>query len=155
MCGGGGWWWGGGIKSWALTPYNGEFVLRSQNTPVPKAMSLKVGLWYKLIRQGIVGKCLIIRSLYDNVNWCVKYKNVVSEYFDCKTGLLQGDVLSPMLFCLCVTYKSYLTIVYTQKYKCKLYFAIIYADDNVFFSETRDGLQLMLNALANYTNNET
>ena len=39
-------------------------------------------LWYKIIQQGIEGRMLIIiRSIYDNVKSCVKYNNLLSDFF--------------------------------------------------------------------------
>ena len=49
-------------------------------------------LWKKLFNSGIQGKMLtIIRSLYDKVKCCVKYKGVLSDYFQSDVGLMQGE----------------------------------------------------------------
>ena len=40
----------------------------------------------------------IIRSLYDKVKYCVKYKGVLSAYFQNDVGSMQGETLSPLLF---------------------------------------------------------
>ena len=49
-------------------------------------------LWKKLFNSSIQGKMLtIIRSLYDKVKCCVKYKGVLSDYFQSDVGLMQGE----------------------------------------------------------------
>ena len=56
-------------------------------------------LWYILVKAGITGKLLrIIRSLYTDVRACIKSTGQISEEFPVNTGLLQGEVLSPLLF---------------------------------------------------------
>ena len=42
----------------------------------------------------------IIKSLYDKVKFCVKYKGVLSEYFQSDIGLVQAETLSPLRFSL-------------------------------------------------------
>ena len=59
------------------------------------------GLWFKLIKSGIDGKLLsIIRLMYSETKSCVKHFGTLSEFFSSDVGLLQGDVISPMLFSL-------------------------------------------------------
>lgn len=56
-------------------------------------------LWDKIYEVGIRGKLLqILQSLYNNVKSCVKYGGVLSDYFSNDMGLMQGEVLSPLLF---------------------------------------------------------
>ena len=57
----------------------------------------------KLFYSGIQGKMLtIIRSLYDKVKRYVKYKGVLSDYFQSDVGLIQEETLSSLLFSLYV-----------------------------------------------------
>ena len=58
-------------------------------------------LWAKLIKHGITGKMFsIIKSLYDNVKSCVKHNGHLTDYFNTTSGLMQGEVMSPILFSL-------------------------------------------------------
>ena len=53
-----------------------------------------------LVYLGVTRKCLrIIYSLYSSIKTCVKYHDGrLSDYFPNDMGLLQGEVLSPILF---------------------------------------------------------
>ena len=60
-------------------------------------------LWLKLSQVGIQGKLLkTIQSMYLNVKSCIGLNGDLSEYFCNKIGLMQGEVLSPILFNLYV-----------------------------------------------------
>ena len=55
-------------------------------------------LWYKLVKAGITGKLLrIILSLCTDVRACIKSTGQISEEFPVNTGLLQEEVMSPLL----------------------------------------------------------
>ena len=60
-------------------------------------------LWSKLIKQGITGNIFsVIRSLYSLIKVCVKHNGQLTDYFNSTSGLLQGEVMSPILFSLYV-----------------------------------------------------
>ena len=111
-------------------------------------------LWYKMILKGIRGKIFnIIHSMYQNVKSQVRVNGVLSEQFDCHLGVRQGESLSPFLFSLFVNDME-------QELKdkgvngisiddLKLY-PLLYADDSVIFSSTREGLQMGLDVLHDY-----
>ena len=42
----------------------------------------------------------ILQSIYNKLKSCIRYKEGLTEYFDCKIGMRQGCQLSPVLFCL-------------------------------------------------------
>ena len=96
----------------------------------------------------------IITSSYKNVKSCVKYNGVLSDYFSINKGLLQGEVMSPILFSF---YLNDFEITFIND-NCKSVeiqdinlFLLLFADDLVLFSETPEGLQQMLNSLYSYT----
>ena len=112
-------------------------------------------LWFKLIQQGVDGKMLtIIRSLYNDVKCCVKYNNVLSDFFMCKNGLFQREVLSPILFSMYVNdCESHLLSDHCPHVAIQMLnlFLIMYADDMVLLAETPEGLQKIFNSLSKYT----
>ena len=56
-------------------------------------------LWYKLTKLCINGKMLnSLQSLYEQVTCSVRINGTHSEWFNGKTGLKQGCILSPQLF---------------------------------------------------------
>ena len=60
-------------------------------------------LWIKLSKVGIQGKLLkVIKALYNNVKSCIVVEGQLSDYFCNTIGLMQGEVLSPILFNLYV-----------------------------------------------------
>ena len=78
----------------------------------------------------------IIRSLYDKVKCCVKYKGVLSDYFQSDVGLMQGETLSPLLFSLYVNdldinfVKDNCPLLEIHEVSLSL---LMYADDMVLF----------------------
>lgn len=112
-------------------------------------------LWYKLSKIGFQGKLLtVIKSMYTNVSTCVCVDGFNSEYFSNELGLMQGEVLSPILFSLYVNdcemaFINSNAIPYEMK-ELNL-FLLMYADDMVIFSESVLGLQNMLDTLYEYT----
>lgn len=78
---------------------------------------------------------------------------ILSEYFCNNTGLMQGEVLSPILFNL---YVNDLEMNFLKS-QCVPYeilslnlFTLMYADDMVLFSESIEGLQNLLHELNEY-----
>jgi hypothetical protein len=55
-------------------------------------------LWIKLAKSGIQGKLLsVIKASYNQVKSCIGIGGQLSEYFCNNIGLMQGEVLSPIL----------------------------------------------------------
>ena len=108
----------------------------------------RVGLWYKLIHAGIDGKLFrTIRSLYNDVSLRVKCLTSLTDVFSCDIGLLQGEIMSPILFSLFLNDVEMqlsdggnegITIEQLSIY------LLLFADDAVIFSETPEGLQKSL-----------
>lgn len=108
----------------------------------------------KLSKIGIQGKLLrVIKGLYKNVKACVTSDGNLSDFFNSNLGLMQGEVLSPILFNL---YVNDFEINFLNS-ECVPFeisslnlFLLMYADDMVIFSETIAGLQSLLDELTYY-----
>ena len=107
-----------------------------------------------MINSGIDGKLFdIIRSMYENIKLRVKYISSLSDLFSCDVGLLQGEIISPFLFALFINdielnlqenLNDGVCIEQLQLY------LLLFADDAVLLSETRERLQNQLNNFENY-----
>ena len=118
------------------------------------------GLWQKLLYFNINGKCYrLIKNMYDNIKSSVMVDGEVSNYFSCNIGLRQGENLSPVLFNIYLNdLETYFfrhdttsgiecessELDHTVTIYLKL-FILLYADDTVIFSESKEGLQAALN----------
>lgn len=117
----------------------------------------RYNLWYKLSYLGIRGKLMsVIYSLYSNVRTCVSLHGRKSSFFRNVLGLMQGEVMSPILYSLYVNdFEMNFLKDGCVPFECKSLslFLLMYADDLVLFSETVDGLQGLLNSLHSYSKN--
>ena len=112
-------------------------------------------LWRKLYKIGVSTKILnIIISLYSCANIKVRTNNGHTKSYCISQGVLQGEVLSPLLFALYVSDIddfldnsgcSPVSLGGADGIHC-----LMLADDNVTLSESRLGLQNKINALAEY-----
>jgi exonuclease III len=113
------------------------------------------GLIYKLIEVGI-GKYFlkVIQNMYANVSYCIKSESGgLTPTIPSSRGLKQGGVLSPTLF------NIYLYDLPTNLLDAlsspvwldnKQVNCLMYADDLVLLSESKEGLQHSLNRLETY-----
>ena len=91
--------------------------------------------------------------MYSNVRSKVAVNGFESEYFSNVQGLMQGEVLSPILFSL---YMNDFEMNFLRSGCIPVecldlnLFLLMYADDLVIFSETVVGLQTQLNSLEKY-----
>ena len=113
-------------------------------------------MWNKLLKYGIRGKIVeVIRSVYENIKYRVKYANHLSDDFTCLLGDQPGKCLSPFLFLMYANDLEETLIMYDCKgieagmLKSLL---LLYTDGYIVFSETADGLQNGLNILKDYCN---
>ena len=59
------------------------------------------GLWYKIYRLGLNGKLLrVIKDMYTKVKSCVRVNNSYSDFFDNYVGLMQAEIISPIMFAI-------------------------------------------------------
>ena len=116
-------------------------------------------LWIKLLNLGIHGHMLnIIKGMYGTVKSQVKLNNCLSESFECRLGVRQGECLSPFLFAMYVNdLEEHLRDnsnagIDLDHHYLKL-FLLFYADDAVLFAESREDLQSALDAVSVYCTN--
>ena len=118
-------------------------------------------LWHKLIKIGINGKILVVlKNMYSDIKSCVRVNQNMSDFFISLSGLRQGENLSPILFSLFVDdLENYLIsngndfINFDIDFDIEQFIKILvlmYADDTVIFSNSKEMLQQGLNNLHNY-----
>ena len=112
----------------------------------------RAAVFYKLSKSGVSSKCInIIKSMYSKMKLNVRNENE-NQCFMSNCGLLQGESTSPLLFALFV---SDLNEVYSDTHMGinivdTIIDMLMFADDTVIFSETKEGLQKSLDKLWNY-----
>ena len=56
-------------------------------------------LWHKLVDENVSSKFVrAVKSMYTDVKSCIKYKSILSGFFNSHMGLKQGDPNSPLMF---------------------------------------------------------
>ena len=77
------------------------------------------------------------------------------RFVSCDVGLLQGEILSPFLFSLFLNdIELYLQENINDGIDIEhlKFYLLLFADDAVLFSETREGLKNSIRSLENYCN---
>ena len=114
----------------------------------------RMGLFHKLLTSGIEpGLVKLIKDMYDKSSQMLKLGNRVSRKFMTHRGVKQGCILSPKLFNLFINdlpdiFDTTCDPIHlgNEKLSC-----LMYADDLIIMSETKEGLQNCLNNLEEYT----
>jgi hypothetical protein len=125
-------------------------------------------LWRKLLESGIKGKIFtVIYNLYKQAKSCVSLGGHLSSFFSCKTGVRQGENLSPLLFAIFLRdLEDFLSNYYCGLKDAsktisdvlgdedivnliKLYI-LLYADDTILLAENSSELQKALDAMYSY-----
>ena len=112
------------------------------------------GLYQKLLHLGIGGNFYnVVKHMYANSKFAVKKNNVRSKLGDYQKGVRQGDGLSPLLFNIYINdidkifdqNTSDPVVLESTQLNC-----LIYADDLLLLSESKEGLQSCLDSLQQY-----
>lgn len=113
------------------------------------------GLLYKLQQNNIGGLFYkLIKNMYEKTSLVVKNnRNNISDWFNVEQGIRQGDALSPTLFNIFVNEIPDLILrnncespmLLNSKVPC-----LMYADDIILFSETKEGLQNAINIVTKF-----
>ena len=112
-------------------------------------------LLLKLSKIGIGGNFIkVIMDLYSGISSCVKIENKRTEYFSCLKGVRQGDGLSSTLYNLFIN--DIVDVMHMEdsdpfKIGNTSIGLLLYADDVVILSSSKNGLQKSLDKLGAYT----
>ena len=95
-----------------------------------------------------------IQSYYKDTVACVKLNNKMSDWFEMKNGVRQGDPMLPTLFSLFINdlAKEIRKMRLGIKVGNELLNILLYADDMVFTASDEKDLKLMLNKMFEWSN---
>jgi hypothetical protein len=109
-------------------------------------------LYYKLLKRGFGGKLVrLIISMFAKANARVRWNGEVGEKINSTHGVLQGGIISPKLFNLFLAdIHEHLDTSQGVRVNDSIFTHLVYADDLVLISENENGLQVLLDNLAEY-----
>lgn len=105
---------------------------------------------YKLLLNNIDGKLYkSVKNIYQSSESCVRINGKLTNWFDCKTGVKQGDNLSPTLFSIFIN--DLIQEINNMNLGIELgnrkLSILLYADDIALVANSPEDLQTMLNKL--------
>ena len=104
-------------------------------------------LMYKLLLNGIKGHMYDnIKSIYNESFCSININNMLTDWFDTKYGVKQGDTLSPTMFNIYINdiVPEVKSVNEGINFNGTNICILLYADDIVLLSENEEGLQKML-----------
>ena len=111
-------------------------------------------LLYKLQTCGINGNIYeILKSIYAETTCCIKINEMLTDWFNTESGVLQGDTLSPTLFNIFVND----LILDVNSLDKGIYFGenrvtiLLYADDIAVMSDSAENLQIILDKIFSWS----
>ena len=116
---------------------------------------IHTGIRIKLLEIGVSSRFYsVIKNMYLETRSCIKIHDKITEFFQTKLGVKQGDNLSPNLFKIFInSLPDYFTRTRDPiMLDGKLINCLMYADDIVILSNSAEGLQEKLNELHNFCN---
>ena len=112
-------------------------------------------LFFVLLKNGITGKVNdSVKALYRNSLGCVKINEMMTDWFDIKSGVRQGDPLSPTLFCIFVNelISEVKNLSLGVKVNDSLVSLLAFADDIVLLANTESELAEILKCVEKWCN---
>ena len=113
------------------------------------------GLLFKILKTGISRKFYdVIKSMYSKVSLTVQIGDKITPFFTSTVGVRQGDNLSPSLFNIFVNNfpQIFDNKCLSPKFGNLTISCLLFADDLLVFSESKEGFQHALNKLHDYCN---
>ncbi|UYV81756.1 ADCY8 [Cordylochernes scorpioides] len=112
-------------------------------------------LWTKLVKIGLNHRFVnLIKRYYEDMTAAVRWNNSITEFIEIRSGVLQGDPLSPYLFLLFI---NDLIKIFDDSGLSGIYLPnfgnihlLLYADDIVLIGDSKINLQLKINILKTY-----
>ena len=109
-------------------------------------------LYYKMIKKGYGGRLVkTIQSMFSKSHARVRWQGELGSSINSTHGVLQGGIVSPKLFNLYMSdMEDYLDQSCGVSIGGTIFTHLLYADDLVLFSETKEGMQTLLNNIESY-----